>query len=242
MSQFYDNDTYIQAVKAAPPPPYDIETVAKDQEYMSLFHRYVEDQQPDAATSGYLLALTNLLEGKSVQDVWALTGSDLAMIKAPWGADVVTSVEMPRVSEDEVKEKMRREAVEYVRDWYPKFVEFVKDQQFSVSAPEAVELTPDKIDRAMLQSWNEALLKKIDEGDFVHFYLVDNLLLLSEHTDSDPYLNWFMDYPGKKSGTVEMTAKGKFVDPGKLTVKGDWDSRIADIIHEFSKKKVVQGR
>lgn len=108
-----------------------------------------------------------------------------------------------------------------------------------IGDPEAVKLTRDHLDVGIIDSFNQQVLKDLTEGDWTNYYQVGDLLLLKVDGKNEPYINWFRDNPEMQTGRIIMNAKGKFMDPGSLTVKGNWEpGDFMAAIARISKKKV----
>lgn len=257
MSMYYDADGFLKAIYEAGPPPGEVDGAFRDPEYLRLFYRWVEDQGTDPNASAFLLAITSINEGASLDAIWERTGSDLAMIKAPWSTDVQTAMQLRTGdSDDAVKQKMWREADEYLYRFYGEFVQWVNEQKrlkdeadeeerqrnLEISEPEEVEFTKDMIDWDVVDNYNRQALKDLDEGYSTNFWQLEDLVIIAGagETNVQPYVKWIRQQPNVRLGAmITMTAKGGVFDPGTITVSGVTDkSSFEDSIRRISKKKI----
>jgi len=257
VSIYYDAEGFLKAINEAGPPPANVDAAFRDPEYLRLFYRYVEDQGNDPNASAFLLAITSINEGASLDTIWDRTGSDLAMIKAPWSMEVQTAMQLRTGDTDDVvKRKMWLQADEYLYRLYGQFVQWVNEQHrrqaeaeeeerrrnVEISAPTPVAFTRDMVDMAVVDNFNRQALKDLEEGNMTNFWQLGDLVVIAMGRDTldMPYVRWIREQPNVRPGaTIVMTAKGGVFDPGTITVSGVSDKALFEAaIKRVSKKKI----
>jgi hypothetical protein len=116
------------------------------------------------------------------------------------------------------------------------------EQQVTVSAPKAVDMTKDRVDRAIVDNWNEEALKSLAQGSSTAFYEIDDLVIIDakKAPGAQPYLTWARQQNEvDPNATITMTKKGGAFAPGKIIASGVQDTATFEAaIKRISKKKV----
>jgi hypothetical protein len=125
--------------------------------------------------------------------------------------------------------------------WFD-FSQDVRDAATSaVSDPQAVTLTRDRMDQAVVDSFNQDALKTLAEGSSIDFWMRDDLLLIGNNQPK-PYVEFAKN--GGNKGTLKMKAKGGAFSSDEVVVKQEaWLDLAAlkEAIRRFSQKKVTVG-
>jgi hypothetical protein len=116
------------------------------------------------------------------------------------------------------------------------------EEEVIVSAPTEVEISRDRIDRALVDKWNEQTLKSLSEGSSTAFYQIDDLLIIdaAAPVGAQPYLEWAKQQGGMNpDATITIVKKGGAFDPGRIKAVGVKDRLSFEAaIKRISKKKV----
>ena len=107
------------------------------------------------------------------------------------------------------------------------------------------EAQPQTVDWSLVDEWNQAAMKAMEEGDEIRYFIFHERLLL-DGVAADPAVNDYINYAkannsGNSDGRLRMTKKGGVFGPGSVTVTwaGNWAPTIEEAIGQFSKKKVI---
>ncbi len=106
------------------------------------------------------------------------------------------------------------------------------------------EAQPQTVDWSLVDSWNQAAMKAMEQGDEIRYFIFHERLLLDGSADQPvrDYISYAKaNNSGNSDGRLRMTKKGTLFDPGSVTVTwaGNWAASIEEAIGEFSKKKVI---
>jgi hypothetical protein len=103
-------------------------------------------------------------------------------------------------------------------------------------------MTKDRVDRAVVDKWNEEALKNLAQGSSTALYEIDDLVIIDGKLAPgvQPYVTWAQQQDEvDPNASVTMTKKGGAFDPGKITAVGVQDTaNFEAAIKRISKKKV----
>ena len=102
----------------------------------------------------------------------------------------------------------------------------VRDEDLTVSQPIAVAMTRDRVDRAVVDSWNERALKDLGEGVGTVFYEIGDLVIIdAQRPDRQPFLVWAKQQPEiNPAAKITISKNGGAFDPGKIKAAGVQDT------------------
>lgn len=111
-----------------------------------------------------------------------------------------------------------------------------------IGDPVTNAMTRDQVDMSIVDNFNQAALKDLQEGFSTNFWQLNDLVIIDAGMGTDqPYVKWLLDQPGVTRGSnVTMTAKGGAFSSGTVTVEGATDqAAFKAAVARVSKKKVV---
>lgn len=116
------------------------------------------------------------------------------------------------------------------------------EAQIDVSAPRKVEMSPDKVDRSVVDNWNEEALKSLGQGESTHFYEIGDLIIIdAKKPEVQPYIGWATNRDEVDlEAAIFMVKKGGAFDPGSISARGVQNrGNFAAAIKRVSKKKIL---
>jgi hypothetical protein len=116
------------------------------------------------------------------------------------------------------------------------------DDELTISKPAVVEMTPDRVERSVVEKFNEQALKTLSEGTTTAFYEIGDLIIIDAKLPpkAQPYLEWAQHRDEIDPGaTITMIKKGGAFDQGKIKAAGVQNPAAFEAaIKRVSKKKV----
>jgi hypothetical protein len=118
----------------------------------------------------------------------------------------------------------------------------VPDDELTVSKPTVIEMTADRVERSVVEKFNEQALKTLSEGTTTAFYEIGDLIIIDAKLPpkAQPYLEWAEQQKEINPGaTITMIKKGGAFDQGKIKAVGVRNTVWFEAaIKRVSKKKI----
>jgi hypothetical protein len=118
----------------------------------------------------------------------------------------------------------------------------ILDDELTVSEPTVVDMTVDRVERSVVEKFNDQALKTLREGTTTPFYEIGDLVIIDAKLPpkAQPYLEWAQQQKEiNPAATVTMIKKGGAFDPGKIKVVGVQNTASFEAaIKRVSKKKI----
>jgi hypothetical protein len=118
----------------------------------------------------------------------------------------------------------------------------LSDDELTISKPTVVDMTADRVERSVVETFNEQALKTLGEGTTTPFYEIGDLVIIDAKLPpkAQPYLEWAQQQKEiNPVAAITMLKKGGAFDPGKIKAVGvNNTASFEAAIKRVSKKKI----
>ena len=247
------NTVAIDKVKQMGPVPA-LDAVLRDGDWVWILRSWAYDygeggdDMPYRATN-FLTELVNLREMSELNPTYIAVGSDM---EVGFSSELVAEADQqaegfgPR-PEQELRDELYAEAYTRLKAYYDVFAADIAEAQTrdgaAVSAPVRQTLTHDRIDRAVVDGYNDSILKGLEKGAYCAYEQSLDVVFLKPvglESIAPGYRAWIADAESYSQGFVQMVSKGRGLDPGEIKVTGSRDpDEFKTAIRRVTKKKVT---
>ena len=231
-----------------------LDSVLRDGDWMWVLRSwsfdYAEggDEVPYRAAN-FLADLVNLHELSQLYPTYVAVGAGMQLA---FSDDLVQRTDnaadgLSAEPEQTVRDDLYAEAYAMLAPYADTFTVDVTEVQthgsVGVSQPVAQALTRDRIDRSVVDAYNDSILKNLDKGEYCSYEQSGDIVFLEPaglDAVAPGYRAWIADADGHSQGHVQMVSKGRALDPGEIRVTGTRDrDAFKTAIRPVTRKKMT---
>jgi hypothetical protein len=246
------NEVVTNALAQLGAPPQTLDELVKSSDWNWFLRTWAQDQGDNTvhAGSNFLSELWNNMDWQYLEQMYVQDGATMRFeALSPELAERVHNLAND-MAWDDSDERLRQEAYDFtyalVDQWTSTFLADIQELQSAgetVSGLQAPGLTRDRIDRAVVDNYNDQVLKGMDKGDWTTFEQSGDIVFLEPaafDSFAPGYRAWITSQDDYRTGNLGMVQKGRGLDPGELKVVGTRDTDdFKRALRAVTKKKLT---